>query len=328
MTESFKLLISYDGSPGSNEAIDDLQRAGLPTNVEARVLSVADTWVLPQGESPSPPPALPSAMMRQARASAASMVEAATHQAEQGASRVRQLFPHWKVSAESAAQSPAWAITLQAEEWGADLVVVGSRGYSQIQRWVLGSVSQAVLSHARCSVRVARGRPTQPDRPLRILVAVDGSEEAELAVQVVSKRVWPAGTDIHLVMVLNQAFLEEFTAQAPQVATAVASQSASGNAPNDLLGETEEVEWTIGRLLAAYTATIEQNQSSATVSSSLLAGEPRRVLIETAQQWGADCIFIGSRGLNRWERLLLGSVSLAVAEGATCAVEVIRKPTS
>jgi nucleotide-binding universal stress UspA family protein len=327
MTDPFKLLIAYDGSPGSDEAIDDLQRAGLPANVEARVLSVADTWVLPQGENTVPQPALPNAMMRQARASATAMIDAAANQAERGAARVRQLFPHWKVTAESAAKGPAWAITLTGEEWGADLIVVGSRGYSQLQRWVLGSVSHAVLSHARCSVRVVRGRPTQQNRPLRILVAVDGSQEAEYAVQVVSERVWPAGTEIRLIMVLNPAFIEEITSQSLQRATAAAIQTAASDRP----GEPDDVERMIVLLLDAYTATIEQNQSgvsgsSATVSTSLLSGEPRRVLLDVAQEWGADCIFIGSRGLNRWERLLLGSTSLAVTEGATCPVEVVRKP--
>jgi nucleotide-binding universal stress UspA family protein len=123
-------------------------------------------------------------------------------------------------------------------------------------------------------------------------------------------------------MVLNPAFLEEITSHAPRRATAVAVEGAA----TDGLDEAEEVEGMIGRLLKEYTVTIEQNQSGATVSSSLLSGEPRRVLLDTAQEWGADCIFIGSRGLNRWERLLLGSVSLAVAEGAICPVEVIRRP--
>lgn len=66
------------------------------------------------------------------------------------------------------------------------------------------------------------------------------------------------------------------------------------------------------------------NSQNLTVPTSILAGDPKVVLLEAAAEWSADCIFLGSRGLNRWERLLLGSVSHAVATRARCPVEVIR----
>ena len=50
----------------------------------------------------------------------------------------------------------------------------------------------------------------------------------------------------------------------------------------------------------------------------------KSLLLEEAERWGADCIFVGARGLNRLERLLLGSVSTAVAARARCSVEVVR----
>lgn len=43
-----------------------------------------------------------------------------------------------------------------AKEWGADLIVLGSHGYKGFQRFLLGSVSQAVASHASCSVQIVR----------------------------------------------------------------------------------------------------------------------------------------------------------------------------
>jgi nucleotide-binding universal stress UspA family protein len=44
----------------------------------------------------------------------------------------------------------------EAESWGADLIVVGSHGYRAWERFLLGSVSQSVVSHAKCSVEVVR----------------------------------------------------------------------------------------------------------------------------------------------------------------------------
>jgi len=44
----------------------------------------------------------------------------------------------------------------EAERWNADLIVVGSHGYKGLKRFVLGSVSQAIIAHAHCSVMVVR----------------------------------------------------------------------------------------------------------------------------------------------------------------------------
>jgi nucleotide-binding universal stress UspA family protein len=51
---------------------------------------------------------------------------------------------------------PSTVILEEAEAWRADLIVLGSHGYSAWKRFLLGSVSQAVVSHAKCSVEVVR----------------------------------------------------------------------------------------------------------------------------------------------------------------------------
>lgn len=328
MTKPMKVLVAYDGSPCSEEALTDLQRAGLPNNVEAIVMCVADIWVLPEGESVAPAPLGPSATIRQARQTTALMKERATTFAAHAAARLQTLFPGWTVQAECATDSPAWAIIQKAEKWEADLIVVGSHGYSPLGRWVLGSVSQTVLTQARTSVRIARGRPTQVNRPLRIIVGVDGSIEADLAVRTVAHRKWPPGTDIRLIMVLNPSVLESVGANfqnlpTPSQATPAAAY-VMAEMVDDKVMDVEEIDGLIGRMLESYEAIVNDNSLGVTVSTLLLSGDPKRVLLDEAENWGADCIFIGSRGLNRWERLLLGSVSNAVAVRAHCPVEVVR----
>lgn len=54
-------------------------------------------------------------------------------------------------------------------------------------------------------------------------------------------------------------------------------------------------------------------------------GDPKRVLLDAAEHWGADCVFVGAKGHSRLERFLLGSVSSAVAARAKCSVEVVRQ---
>jgi nucleotide-binding universal stress UspA family protein len=60
------------------------------------------------------------------------------------------------------------------------------------------------------------------------------------------------------------------------------------------------------------------------VTTCIEPGLPSRMLIEEAHRWPAEVIFVGSRGLGPVARVLLGGVSLAVAEHAECSVEVIR----
>jgi len=61
---------------------------------------------------------------------------------------------------EAAAEPPKYqsVIVDEAENWKADLIVVGSHGYTGIKKWLLGSVAQSVVSHAPCSVEVVRHR--------------------------------------------------------------------------------------------------------------------------------------------------------------------------
>src|SRR6185503_17809518 len=68
------------------------------------------------------------------------------------------------------------------------------------------------------------------------------------------------------------------------------------------------------------------NNDDVTVSSVVETGDPKKVLLKHAEEFGADCIFMGATGFsNRLERLILGSVSAAVAARAPCSVEVVRE---
>jgi nucleotide-binding universal stress UspA family protein len=55
------------------------------------------------------------------------------------------------------------------------------------------------------------------------------------------------------------------------------------------------------------------------------AGNPKDILVEEAERWNADCVFVGANALgSRMERFLLGSTSAAVAARSHCSVEVVR----
>jgi nucleotide-binding universal stress UspA family protein len=301
-----KVLIASDGSDCADAALHDLRRAGLPHDVEAVIITVAEVILPPplpviadavKVGFPQHLPAVPSAAGERAFRA----VEEAYALATRARERLWADFPSWDVHAEAHGDSPAWAIIKKADEWNPDLVVVGSHGRSTLGRMLLGSVSQMVVIHARCSVRVARGRIEAQDPPVRIVVGVDGSPDAASAVQVIGERLWPHGSEVRVITALNRQTAA--TALMPDASDADERQSA-----HNMVAASME------RLRAA----------GLVVSSVIRAGDPKQLLPEEAEHWKADCIFVGARGLRRIERFFLGSVSAAVAARAHCSVEVTR----
>ena len=311
-----KLLIGYDGSECSKTAIADLKHAGLPAGVEAIVLTAVDVW--PGLLDPDAFPVQPGsreAMERfvgPARERAQRAMTEARDTAGRGGAELSRLFPEWTVSPRAMAEPPHWALIKCAEEMGADLIVVGSHGRTALQRTILGSVSQGVLHHASCSVRIARGTAPSEARPLRIVLGVDGSVDAALAVQAVAGRTWPQGTEVRVI-----------TAADLKLAMLMfAAGSASTVAPR-FRGGVPEDEYVFATKMVEQVAR-ELKDCGVSASTAVRDGDPKRVLIQEAEFWAADCIFVGSQGLSRIERLVVGSVSSAVAARAHCSVEVVR----
>ncbi|MBL8022956.1 MAG: universal stress protein [Elusimicrobia bacterium] len=301
-----KILVGYEGSAAGDAAIADLSRAGLPAKGDATVFTVADVW--PSAvEKPSPQVLRAIPYVAQARERAQALLVSAGETARRGAGFVRAALPGWRVTAESVADSPAWAIFKKARDGGADLVVVGSREKSRLARWALGSVSHKVLTDCQTSVRVGRER-TAGKGPYRILLAVDGSSDAERAVVQVLDRNWPASTLVRVVAVADDRLRH-----APVSVPALKRWAKPDDAdPRSWLGRlVESVE---RRLIAR----------GLLATGRVREGDPKKVLVDQSVRWKADVIFMGARGLTLWERVLLGSVSSAVAVRASCAVEVVR----
>ncbi len=72
----------------------------------------------------------------------------------------------FKASEAVEAGDPKARIIDRAAEWKADLIIVGSHGWKGLNRFLMGSVSDAVVRHAECSVEVVR-IPTRPRRSKR-----------------------------------------------------------------------------------------------------------------------------------------------------------------
>jgi nucleotide-binding universal stress UspA family protein len=305
MTEKMKILIGYDGTKGADLALDDLRRAGLPREAEVLVVSIAEpSFVL------SAPGSLEKIIARDSIFGK----EKARTLAEKAVRRIRSDFPGWSVEEDVVSGSPSGALIVKAEEWGADLLVVGSHGHTTLGRFFLGSVSQTIVTQARCSVHVARIHPDKqtaaPNSPVRIIIGVDSSPGAEAAVRAVASRQWPDGSEARVV---NGLWTIPPVSEEEEMHEHIAMQAAEWVAREKPVAE-EIVGSAVEQLKAAGLAT----------TAIIKVEEPKRLLLSEAESWDADCIFVGARGLSRFERLLLGSVSTAVVTRAHCSVEVVR----
>lgn len=309
-----RILLAYDGSGCSDAAIDDLSRAGLPPDTECLVFSVAEVWLPPQGATSEHDDAYLQKILQHAREKGEQKLGEALRLAEQAAARVSAVFPGFKVSSEATYGSPAWEIIAKADEIEADLIVIGSHGKGALERLVLGSVSQKVLTSAACSVRIARGKVETDPSPIRLLLGFDGSKGAEAAVDAVARRHWPPETHVLLLAATEPLKPSLIGAFVPPIGETVEEINL---AENDWLRRKAAPE-------------IEKLQRAGIHASfEILNGSAKSILIERAAKLDADCIFVGANAFGSpLERFLLGSTSAAVAARAHCSVEAVRVRTT
>ena len=280
-----KILFSYDGSNCAKDALRELKRAGLPERGEALILTVAEPWHAPVGPGG-----------HKLDMSPLGDETTALKQADEARSLFTELFPGWQVEAEGRQGSPSHQIVDRADQWGADLIVIGSHGLNAVERFVFGSISQQVVTSAHCSVRVARGNPHREDEPIRLLLGVDGSQDSNETVETVLARDWPPHTKVWLVTAIGSYFEDEANER-----------------------ERNQFEELHASIEARF------KEKGVTAVSVIDFTDPKHLILATAKEFEIDCIFLGSRGLTRFERTLIGSVSASITARSQCSVEIVRK---
>jgi nucleotide-binding universal stress UspA family protein len=143
-----KILLPVDGSGPSAAAIEEVEQRPWPRPSTVRVLSVIQPYTPPATEF-----VLAGATLQQIR-------ERQVTEAEQLTKHAGERLSASGLSIETAVREgdPRTAIVDEADEWKADLIVVGSHGRTGLDRLVMGSVAQSVVAHAHCSVEVVRRR--------------------------------------------------------------------------------------------------------------------------------------------------------------------------
>jgi nucleotide-binding universal stress UspA family protein len=205
-------------------------------------------------------------------------------------------------------QSPADAILEQAREDGAQLVVVGSHGVGAVERLLVGSVSERVARYAHCSVLAARGESVS-----RAIVAVDGTEASEHAVEALLRLPLPVELPLTAVHVLRPRDV------VPPL------QLGPGLSWDNVMQQYDEQLQGVGLRIARHAQ--ERLRAGGRASEvAVRCGAPADELIATAKETGADLIVVGAANRSALGRLFLGSVSGRLLSHAPCSVLIARTP--
>lgn len=312
MRKAMKVLLAVDGSKHGLAAVEEAARMPWPEGSMVRIISVSElpttalAWGMPM--------------------STGSVEEWEKIFEDRSGENVAQAMARFGeiagtqagVTAKTLKGDPKRVILDEAGRWAADLIVVGTHGYSAFERIWLGSVSRAIASNAECAVRIVRrpNAPIEAGKGMKILLAVDGSKFSDATVEEIATRPWPQGSEIRVLSALHLQF-----APTPEVWAL----------PDGYYARVEETMREQGESAVQHAASrlrdsnSERSGAPLTVTTEVIVGHAEEVIIEAAKKWEADLILLGSHGHSGLGRFLLGSVSQAVASHAPCSVEIVRK---
>ncbi len=288
-----RVLVGYDGSASADRALRLVSDAAWPAATECHVIVVCGT-----PSTAYPPGTVADGETLQSMFDAQSAD--AEHLARSGAGRLArpELIATWEVGF----GRPGSAILDAAEVFGADLIVVGSRGLGPIGATLLGSISEEVVDHARCPVLVVRG-----SRVRTVVFATDGSADALSAGTVLLR--WPMFRDADVRVVS----VTETPGPPPHVTERV--RNAALPVLRDAGTAVEEL---------AETTTGWLRRAGLHAEAWVRQGDPAAEILRAVDEASADLVVLGTRGRSGLRRLLHGSVARKVLEHARCSVLIGR----
>jgi nucleotide-binding universal stress UspA family protein len=147
---------------------------------------------------------------------------------------------------------------------------------------------------------------------MKILLAVDGSECSEAAINAVINQFAPDRSEVQVI------HADDWPNGLPTALTFAEGPAAA----DDVLRRHETRRQEAAALVGDAATRLRTAGFSAT--TSVRQGDPQHSILACAQDWHPDLIVLGSHGRRGLDRLLLGSVSEGVARRAACSVEIVR----
>ena len=199
------------------------------------------------------------------------------------------------------------SIVTAAEELNADLIVIGSKGHTGLDRILLGSVSDYVATHATVSVLVVRPQssPRRKDSRLKVTIAYDDSSYSKEVIRQFSEFTWVKNAEVNVLSVVPMHRI----LQHGLLPTAF---ERNDEVIRDVTHATE---------LAAIELRRQHAHTTATVVEAEHIGER---IVATTDATKPDLVVLGNRGRSGISRVLLGSISQYVLRHSNHSVWIVR----
>lgn len=298
-----KVMCAVDGSEYSRWAVEALRVIAAHPPDSLCLVHVVEPRRLPNSAGPSSPARMSRvtrALDERGSTLLREMSGLASVSLGQGGTSARI-----KIDTALAHGRPATSIVNQARRRRADLLVLGSRGLSDIRGFLLGSVSRYVSVHTSCPTWIIK----RPITPLgQVVLAVDASNRSRAACEYLCAHIVNESTHVSVLAVAGH----ELTEMAARMLPATELQHL--------------VQPQIDRahqLVESYRDRILTTGCS--VTTEVVTGHPSESILTHAKETHADVIVVGSRGLEGTERLRLGSVAEHVLKYAPCSVLIVRR---
>ncbi len=215
--------------------------------------------------------------------------------------------------------TPREGILIEAENWKADVIVVGARGLTPLDALLLGSVSKAVVHGAGRSVFVARPNPEhRRNQPLRILYAFDGSAGCTAALRFAEHFNLPANTEVIAATVIEPMSVSELPDWIVQRARDADTEAMARGWEREHEAERRQAQQQLQEFMA------KQPEPFRRAEALVLEGQPAEQILKLVAERQVDLIVMGSVGKGMFERMLIGSTSDKVLNHAPCSVLVAR----
>ncbi len=285
------VLLAVDGSKYGRWATEWITRLALTTPIRLRALHVVDVRSFQAPLAPHPVPVWNEMFIQ-------SEVRRREKQGKTVARDTKALLSSLGLKAKVLLARGLVAPTILKHAGKRNmLIVLGSRGLSALDRFMLGSISSKVIHHAPCSVLVVK----QPPRLIRrILLATDGSRSSEKAVQFLRRNMMPLKTH-------------------PNRTSRAVEVSVMHVMPFLRYPELKKA----GKTLVQHTAERLAAVGFRTEEIPKL-GHPAEEIIKYVERGNVDLVVMGARGLGAVARFFLGSVSTNLVQHSPCSVLVVR----
>ena len=147
---------------------------------------------------------------------------------------------------------------------------------------------------------------------MKILLATDGSAHSKIVLEKVAGKPYPPNTEVRIISAYHR------TPLISSIEPMGVSQEYYAKIDHYALKAAEKITKNAAEIL-------HKKNPALTITTTVIDGSPKSVILKEAERFGADLIVVGSHGSGAVKRFLLGSVPQAVALHAKCSVEIVRK---